>query len=86
VADVVDFRAKKIPEGMRPATPEDTGVPEILQAFGDLKKIIDEGNVEGFIVLGMTKDGDSFGSIAGLVSPVQMAGLLESVKLQILIG
>jgi hypothetical protein len=34
----------------------------------------------------MTKDNDSFGTIAGLISPVQMAGILESVKLQLLLG
>jgi len=38
------------------------------------------------VVVGVTKDNDSFGSIAGLISPVQMAGILESVKLQILLG
>ena len=42
--------------------------------------------VEGMVVVGMMKDNDSFGTIAGLISPVHMAGILESVKLQILLG
>lgn len=83
---IVDFRGKKIPEGMRPAAPGDTGMPEIFQAISELQKMAQEGNLEGMVVVGITKDNDSFGSIAGLISPVQMAGILESVKLQILLG
>lgn len=83
---IVDFRGKKIPEGMRPANPGDTGMPEILQSLEELKKLVGEGKVEGLVVIGTTTDNDSFGTIAGLVSPIQMAGILESVKLQILLG
>jgi hypothetical protein len=86
VADIVDFRGKKIPEGMRPAAEGDTGMPEVFQALAELQKMAQEGKLEGMVVVGVTKDNDSFGSIAGLISPVQMAGILESVKLQILLG
>jgi hypothetical protein len=86
VANIVDFRAKPIPEGMRPAKEGDTGMPEITQALAELQRLVAEGNLEGFVVVGMTKDNDSFGTIAGLISPVQMAGILESVKLQLLLG
>jgi len=71
---------------MRPAAEGDTGMPEIMQALAELQKIAQEGKLEGFVVVGVTKDNDSFGSIAGLISPVHMAGILESVKLQILLG
>lgn len=84
--NIIDFRGKKLPEGMRPAAPGDTGMPEILQSIEELKRIVDEGNLEGLVMVGTTKDNDSFGTIAGLISPTHMAGILESVKLQILIG
>jgi len=86
VADIVDFRGKKIPEGMRPAAEGDTGMPEVFQALAELQRMAQEGNLEGMVVVGMLKDNESFGTIAGLISPVQMAGILESVKLQILLG
>lgn len=84
--NIVDFRGKKVPEGIRPATPGDSGMPEILQALAELQKITGEGKLEGMVVVGITKDGDSFGSIAGLISPLHMVGILESVKMQILVG
>jgi hypothetical protein len=86
VADIVDFRGKRIPEGMRPAAEGDTGMPEVFQALAELQKLAQEGNLEGMVVVGMLKDNESFGTIAGLISPVHMAGILESVKLQILLG
>jgi len=86
VADIMDFRGKKIPEGMRPASEGDTGNPEILQAFAEFRKMVEEGNVEGMVIVATSKDGETLATVAGLISPTQMTGLLETVKLQLLLG
>jgi hypothetical protein len=82
----MDFRGKKIPEGMRPASEGDTGNPEILQAFAEFRKMVEEGNVEGMVIVATSKDGETLATVAGLISPTQMTGLLETVKLQLLLG
>lgn len=84
--NIFDFKGKKLPEGMRPAKEGETGMPEILQAFAELKKMIDEGKVEGLVLVGTLKDGDTFASMAGLLAPIHVAGLLETVKLQLLLS
>jgi hypothetical protein len=86
VVDIVDFRGKKLPEGMRPAKEGDTGNPEILQAFAEFKKMVEEGKVEGMVIVATSKDGETLATVAGLISPTQMTGLLETVKLQLLLG
>lgn len=86
MADIMDFRGKKIPEGMRPASEGDTGNPEILQAFAEFRKMVEEGNVEGMVIVATSKDGETLATVAGLISPTQMTGLLETVKLQLLLG
>ena len=86
MADIMDFRGKKIPEGMRPASEGDTGNPEILQAFVEFRKMVEEGNVEGMVIVATSKDGETLATVAGLISPTQMTGLLETVKLQLLLG
>ena len=45
MADIVDFRGKKIPEGMRPAAEGDTGMPEVFQARAELQKMAQEGKL-----------------------------------------
>ncbi len=84
--NIFTLKGGKIPEGIRQASPEDTGNPEILQAFSELKKLVTENKLEGMILVATTKDGGTMGTVAGLVSPTQMVGLLESVKLQLLMG
>lgn len=86
MADIMDFRGKKIPEGMRPASEGDTGNPEILQAFAEFRKMVEEGKVEGMVIVATSKDGETLATVAGLISPTQMTGLLETVKLQLLLG
>jgi len=86
VADIMDFRGKKIPEGMRLASEGDTGNPEILQAFAEFRKMVEEGKVEGMVIVATSKDGETLATVAGLISPTQMTGLLETVKLQLLLG
>ena len=84
--NVFTFKSKKLPEGMRVAGEGDSGYPEILQAYAEFKKMVEEGKLEGMILVATTKDGDTLATVAGLISPTQMAGLLETVKLQLLLG
>mgnify|MGYP003348379486 CR=1 FL=1 len=84
--NIFTFQGKKVPEGMRAAKEGETGLPEVLQAFTEFKKMVDAGELEGFVLVGTLKDGETFATMAGLLSPIQMAGLLEAVKVQILLG
>jgi hypothetical protein len=71
-------------EGFKPAEDGDTGIPQVLSAFQDLKRMVENNEVESFVVVGTTKDGGSFGSIAGLLSRMRLVGMLEYVKIQII--
>lgn len=64
----------------------DTGDPQLLSAFHEFKKLIEENKVEGFVVVGTTKEGDCFGGFGGVFSPLQLVGMLEHVKVQIIAG
>lgn len=84
--NIFTFKGKKLPEGMRVATDGDTGYPEILQAYAEFKKLVEEGTLEGLVLVATTKEGETMATVAGLISPTQMTGLLETVKLQLLLG
>ena len=87
MAEIFTFQPAKVPpEGMRPAGDGETGIPEILQAFTELKRMVEAGEIEGLVIVGTLKEGDSFCALAGMMSPMTMAGILESTKLQLLIG
>jgi hypothetical protein len=84
VADTFKFTPKNQFTGMRPATEGDSGMPHVLQAFAELKELVDAGKIEGLVIVGVTADDEPFGAVAGLINPITMTGLLEHVKAQIL--
>lgn len=82
--NVIKF-TREVPQGMHPHNGE-SGQVHILKAFDELKTLVEGGEIEGLVVVGTAKDGNHFGAIAGVMSPSQMAGLLEGMKLTLLMG
>ena len=69
----------------QPAQEGDTGQPQMESTFQDLRHLLESNQLEGFVIVGTTKSGP-FGAVAGIISPIQIAGLLEYVKLQLIAG
>lgn len=82
--NVLTFKPKNKFEGMRPATEGENPMPHILQAYGELRELVEAGRVEGLIIMGVDTSGNAFGNVAGLMHPLMVAGWLESVKIQLL--
>lgn len=67
----------------RKAGEEDSGLPEILGTFQKFRQMVDTNTLDGFVIVGITKDKGRFMMMAGLFDPVEITGLLEHVKIQI---
>ncbi|NBS69006.1 hypothetical protein EBT31_08835 [bacterium] len=62
------------------------GKPKNVGKMAEFRKMVEEGKVEGMVIVATSKDGETLATVAGLISPTQMTGLLETVKLQLLLG
>lgn len=67
----------------RKAGEEDSGLPEILATFHKFRQMVDANELDGFVVVGINKERGRFMMMAGLFDPVEIAGLLEHVKIHI---
>lgn len=68
----------------RKAAPGESGLPHVLKSFQEFRELVDTGEVEFFILVGGTKDDKRFGFIAGIFDPINAAGMLEHVKIQVI--
>jgi len=69
----------------KPYQEGDSPTPQLESTLQDMQRLVSSGEMQGFVIVGTTTNGP-FGAVAGIISPIQIAGLLEYVKLQLIAG
>lgn len=65
-------------------TRAEEGAANVTKAFEELRVLVESGEIEGLMIVGTVKDGTYITCIAGLLSHLQVLGILEATKFHVL--